>query len=290
MSTVEKVSLDSFRERVGKRELDEPLLIEFEPRTRDVSETFYALRSRDHCEQKTQYLSSQDLNAGDLVQNGAHLQEALDDLSVVRIRTGTWLSWPGMVSEFHRDWNLWSVLNFMFCGEKVWHVMDCDRVTPHHANLVLSDGGDFVRDIEAGKYGYRIVQHANECVYLPGGFYHRVSSEAFSLSFSMWWTLRARLFQHRSITDTWWLRSLRNQRFLKPEHAATVQSAYRSRPALERAYCKHVYDRYLRVCNRMNARRIERFTEQSGLAVQRMQSLLMSENLEAAACRAASMS
>ena len=37
----------------------------------------------------------------------------------------------------------------------------------------------------------------------------------------------------------------RNQRFLKPEHTATVQSAYWSRPALERAYCKHVYDRYL---------------------------------------------
>jgi hypothetical protein len=290
MHTVEEVSLDSFRERVGKRDVNEPLLIEFEPRLQDVGETFHALRSRDHCGQNTQYLSSSHLYAGDLVQDGARLQEALDEQSVVLIRTGTWLSWPGMVSEFHRDWNLWSVLNFMFCGEKVWHIMGCDRITPHHANLVLSDGGAFVRDIEAGKYGYRIVQHANECVYLPGGFYHRVSSEAFCLSFSMWWTWQARLFQHRSITDTWWLWLLRNQRFLKPEHTATVQSAYWSRPALERAYCKHVYDRYLRVCNRMNTRRIQRFTEQSALAAQRMQSLLMSENLDAAARRAASMS
>jgi hypothetical protein len=276
----QRLSLDAFLKGIGKRGFDEPLIIEYEPRFEAVEDSYHLIRRHGYGENDTQYLKSASLRARDLVQGGRALESALDAQSLAGADTGSWLSWPGMVSELHRDWNLRSVLNFLFCGRKVWHAVECNHIMPHHANLVFSDTSDIIRRIDAGKYGYRIEQRANECVYLPGGFYHRVVTESFAVGYAMWWTWRARLFQQRSITDTWWLKLMRQQRLLQPEQVATVQTAYQARPAFDRLYIRYVYQKYLRICNRLNAQRLEQYFAQSRADADRMKSLMGCASLE----------
>ena len=286
MRTPKQLSLDEFLSAIGETVFDQPLIIKFDPRFEDVADAFQEIKRHGYGEQDTQYLKPSDLRPGDLVQSGSQLEHSLDSQSVVNISTGSWLSWPGMVTNFHRDWNLWSVLNFMLCGRKTWYAFECNHVTPHHANLVFADPDSMIRKIDAGGYGYKLEQTANECVYLPGGYYHYVVSDAFCLSFSMWWTWRERLWLHKSITDTWWLNVIKRGRFLKQEQARTVGAAYNGRPLLERLYCHHVYNRYLGVCDRLNAQRISDHFRDSGEAVERMKSLLSCATLEEARRRA----
>jgi hypothetical protein len=260
----------------------QPLLVEFEPLHADVGTTFSIVRRHAHDGRDKQYLNSRDLSARELIVAGAELSTACDASSVLEVHSGTWLSWPNMVSEFHRDWNLWSVLNFMFCGRKEWHVVDCTAVRPHHANLVLRGSERLCRKIDEGRVGYRFMQGPNECVYLPGGYYHRVRTLAFSLNFSLWVTPRGRLFEQRHFTDTWWLGLMRGQHLLKPECARIVEAAYLRRPALERRFCANVYDRYLRACQRVLAGQLSRYWEASGQEAARMRRLLECETFEAA--------
>ena len=261
---------------------DRPLLVEFEPLHSDVGTTFSIVRSHAHDGKDKQYLNSRDLSARELIQGGAELWAGLDASSVLRVHSGTWLSWPGMVSEFHRDWNLWSVMNFMMCGRKEWHVVDCTAVHAHHANLVLRGSEGLRRRIDSGRAGYRFVQGPNECVYLPGGYYHRVRTLSFSLNFSLWATARGRLFEQRHFTDTWWLDLLRRQRLLKPECATLVEEAYLRRSALERRFCAHVYGRYLNVCKRAFARELTQYEHASREEAARMRRLLACETIEEA--------
>ncbi len=147
---------------------NQPLLVEFEPLHADAGTTFSIVRRHAHDGRDKQYLNSRDLSARELIVAGAELSAACDASSVLKVHSGTWLSWPSMVSEFHRDWNLWSVMNFMFCGRKEWHVVDCTAVRPHHANLILRGSQDLCRRIDDGRVGYRFIQEPNECVYLLG--------------------------------------------------------------------------------------------------------------------------
>ena len=277
----ERISLAAFVERWPELP-NEPRLVAFEPLHADVGTTFSIVRRHAHDGRDKQYLNSRDLSADELVVGGAELSAACDASSVLTLHSGTWLSWPNMVSEFHRDWNLWSVMNFMFCGRKEWHVVDCTAVRPHHANLVLRGSEGLCRRIGDGRAGYRFIQEPNECVYLPGGYYHRVRTLAFSLNFSLWVTARGRLFEQRHFTDTWWLGLMRDQRLLKPECARIVEEAYLGRPALERRFCAHVYDRYLRACKRVFAEQLSRYEDGSRQEAVRMRQLLECETLEAA--------
>ena len=277
----ERIGLAAFLERWPELP-SRPLLVEFEALHSDVGTTFSIVRGHAHDGRDKQYLNSPDLSARELIVAGAELSAAYDASSVLKIHSGTWLSWPSMVSEFHRDWNLWSLMNFMFCGRKEWHVVDCTEVRPHHANLVLRGSEELCRSIGDGRAGYHFFQEPNECVYLPGGYYHRVRTLAFSLNFSLWATSRARLFEQRHFTDTWWLALLRQQRLLKPECARIVEQAYLRRPALERRFCTHVYDRYLRACERVFAEQLLRYEDASRREALHMQRLLECETFEAA--------
>ncbi len=95
-------------------------------------------------------------------------------------------------------------------------------------------------------------------------------------------TARGRLFEQRHFTDTWWLGLLRDQRLLKPECARIVEEAYLRRPALERRFCAHVYDRYLRACKRVFAEQLSRYEDASEQEAVRMRRLLECETFEAA--------
>jgi|TARA_B100000315_G_scaffold258768_1_gene312065 hypothetical protein len=187
-----------------------------------------------------------------------------------------------MVSGFHRDWDLSSVLNFLFHGEKTWHVVECEAVMPRHANLVLGERRDLIESVHADRMGYRIEQKANECVYLPGGYYHRVETNAFSLAFSMWWTWEQRLFEQRHFTDIWWLDQLKKQPTLKPERASTVEQAYAAWPALDRFVSHHLYKRYLNLCDRVNDRKLRRYKGESRRAMLRMRDLIQCGDFERA--------
>jgi hypothetical protein len=289
MRTPDRLSLREFLQIVAEQPIDRPLVIDFEPSHPDANQMFQIIRRYDHGDRDTEHLGSRELAIDDLIDDGGALYESLDASSVASIKTGTWLTWPGMVSDFHRDWFVWSVVNFMFCGEKLWHIVDRRDIRPHHANLVLSGTNSIISKVESGRIGYGVVQRENECIYLPGGYYHRVTSNEFSLSYSMWWTWHAQLLEHGNITDTWWLNLLRKQRCLKPERAPDVEAAYFRRPALERMYCQQVHNRYLRLCDRLNARKLERYHERSRMAAQRMQKLLQCESLESARRVATSM-
>lgn len=282
MKTPDRLSLITFINSIESQKLDKPLILDFGPRFLDVNDTYQEIRRHGHGQRDTQYLRSISLGPGSLIEDGAVLEQAIDAQSVLNINVGSWLSWPGMVTDFHRDWNLWSTLNFMFCGHKIWYLLDSRHVLPRHANLVFGDTTNIIANIDAGKYGYKVVQTDNQCVYVPDGYYHRVVTESFSMSYTMWWTWRDRLHHRKSLIDPWWLNRLKRAKLLKAEHASTVQNARKERPLFDRVYCRYIYRKYLDMCNRLNAKEIQEFHSNSKASADRMKSLLAFESLEEA--------
>lgn len=282
MQTPNRLPITTFLNSVELQNLDKPLILDFKPRFDDINDTYQEIRRHGHGERDTQYLRSIKLCLGDLIEGGARLERAIDTQSALNINSGSWLSWPGMITDFHRDWNLWSALNFMLCGRKIWYLLDSSHVLPRHANLVFGDTTSIIANINAGKYGYKAVQTDNQCIYIPDGYYHRVATESFSMSYTMWWTWRDRLRRRKSLIDPWWLNNLSHQKYLKTEYAPTVRCARNDRSLFDRVYCRYIYRKYLRICNRFNAREILEFHSNSKAAADHMKSLLAFETFDEA--------
>jgi len=258
----------------------EPRIVEFEPQCPDINATWETVKQGGHADQGIQYVKSLSLSAADIVRQGGELEHAMETSSALDVQKGFWSTWPGHVSGFHRDMNLWSVLNFMFCGKKTWYFVDARHVLPRHPNLILGNTSRMEHSIDSGKLGYKVIQTDNQAVYVPGGYYHKVVTDEFSLNFSCWWTPLARLRQRKSITDAWWLRSLLEQKALKKEHVPTVRNAYKERTWLEKLYACHVYTHYLRLCCLMNAKAISQFSQESQGFADEMRRLFTFESFE----------
>ena len=268
----EHASLGEFLATIEAGPPTEPLLLEFVPRHADAQATFREMRKYSTGARDTQYVTHLGLEPSDLIEGGLDLQRSIYAASALVPRFGSWISWPDMITEFHRDWNLWSTLNFMFHGHKTWYLLDERHVTPHHANLVLSNTTELVKAIEVGRHGYKIEQKPNQCVYLPDGYYHRVMTTSFSLNYSIWWTWLARLARRKSILDVWWFERLaRNNKLLKSDRARDVATALSRCGKLETAYCRYLHGRFLALCNRCYAQQIRDFMTESDAAASRMQ-------------------